>query len=78
MDLRPSDSCVCNIAWIMDSLERLVRRNVFEVSGLFNSPGDRATVYTRTEALSGSGRLVRFAYNCNGVGGDSVNTSPSS
>ncbi|MBJ7900638.1 MAG: sulfotransferase [Cyanobacteria bacterium RI_101] len=55
--------CVRNVAWIMDSLERLIRKNVFEVSRLFGTATERATVYTRTEALSQGGRLVGFAYN---------------
>jgi sulfotransferase len=55
--------CVRNVAWIMDSIERLVRRNVFDASGLFNNASERATVYSRTEALSGGGRLVGFAHN---------------
>jgi sulfotransferase len=54
--------CVRNIAWIMDSIERLVR-NAFDVSGLFSNPLERANVYSRTEALSQAGRLVGFAYN---------------
>ncbi|MEG4806760.1 sulfotransferase [Microcoleus sp. F8-D3] len=48
--------CVRNIAWIMDSIELLIRRNVFDVSRLFNSPQERATVYSRTETLSQGGR----------------------
>jgi sulfotransferase len=55
--------CVRNIAWVMDSLERLVRRNAFEVSRLFNNRTETATVYSRTEALSQGNRLVGFAYN---------------
>ncbi|MHC0061783.1 sulfotransferase family protein [Nostoc sp. UIC 10890] len=55
--------CVRNVAWIMDSIERLVRKNSFDVSRLFNNSTERATVYTRTEALSQGGRLVGFAYN---------------
>ncbi|HIK11318.1 MAG TPA: sulfotransferase [Oscillatoriaceae cyanobacterium M33_DOE_052] len=55
--------CVRNIAWIMDSIERLIRRNAFDVSRLFSNPAERATVYSRTEALSQGGRLVGFAYN---------------
>jgi sulfotransferase len=55
--------CVRNVAWIMDSVERLIRKNAFDVSRLFNHPGERSTVYTRTEALSQGGRLVGFAYN---------------
>ena len=32
--------CVRNIAWIMDSIERLVRKNAFELSGMFGfEPG---------------------------------------
>jgi len=55
--------CVRNIFWIMDSIELLIRRNAFDVSRLFNNPAERATVYTRTEALSQGSRLVGYAYN---------------
>ncbi|MHC5717804.1 MAG: sulfotransferase family protein [Nostoc sp.] len=55
--------CVRNVAWIMDSIERLIRKNAFDVSRMFNNAGERSTVYTRTEALSQGGRLVGFAYN---------------
>ncbi|MEG4802933.1 hypothetical protein QUB78_03450 [Microcoleus sp. ARI1-A4] len=56
--------CVRNIAWIMDSIELLIRRNAFDVSRLFNNnPAERATVYSRTEALSQGARLVGYAYN---------------
>ena len=55
--------CVRNIAWIMDSIELLIRRNTFDVSRLFNNPAERATVYSRTEALSQGSRLVGYAYN---------------
>ncbi|MGE5657522.1 MAG: sulfotransferase family protein [Actinomycetota bacterium] len=55
--------CVRNIAWIMDSIECLIHRNPFDISHLFNSPTERATVYSRTEALGLGGRLVGFAYN---------------
>ncbi|MEG4274613.1 MULTISPECIES: sulfotransferase [unclassified Microcoleus] len=55
--------CVRNIAWIMDSIELLIRRNVFDVSRLFNSPQERATVYSRTETLSLGGRLVGYGYS---------------
>ncbi|MEZ2251699.1 sulfotransferase [Microcoleus sp.] len=55
--------CVRNVAWIMDSIELLIRRNAFDVSRLFNNPAERATVYSRTEALSQGSRLVGYAYN---------------
>lgn len=55
-------ACVRDVPWIMDSIERLVRRNVFEHSRLFASPSDRATVYSRTEALARPDRLVGAAW----------------
>ncbi|EAW35712.1 sulfotransferase [Lyngbya sp. PCC 8106] len=55
--------CVRNVAWVMDSLERLVRRNTFEISRMFRNRAEISTVYSRTEALSQGNRLVGFAYN---------------
>ena len=55
--------CVRDVAWVMDSLERQFRDNVFENTRLFNSPAERATVYTRLEALANANRLVGFAYH---------------
>ncbi len=55
-------SCVRNVAWIMDSFERLVRRNAFEPSTLFANAEERATVYSRTEALAHRDRVIGFAY----------------
>jgi sulfotransferase len=47
----------------MDSIELLIRRHAFDISQLFNNPAERATVYSRTEALSQGSRLVGYAYN---------------
>ncbi len=55
--------CVRNIAWIMDSLEQLTRKNTLDVSRLFNNRAETATVYSRTETLMQGNRLVGFAYN---------------
>ena len=55
--------CVRNVAWIMDSFERLVRRNAFEPSRLFGTADELATVYSRTEALAHRDRVVGFAYS---------------
>lgn len=55
--------CVRDIAWIMDSMERQFRGNAFENTRLFNNPGERATVYTRVEALAHANRLVGFPYH---------------
>ena len=43
--------CVRNPAWIMDSFERIYRKNPFDYSRMY-SPQSRQTVYTRCEALA--------------------------
>ena len=55
--------CVRDVAWVMDSLERQYRNNAFEHTRLFNSAAERATVYTRVEALANANRLVGFAWH---------------
>ena len=55
--------CVRDVAWVMDSLERQFRNNAFEHTRLFNNPAERATVYTRVEALAHANRLVGFAWH---------------
>lgn len=52
--------CVRQVAWIMDSIERLVRRNAFELSGIFGFEAG-GTVYSRCAALGASNGLVGFA-----------------
>lgn len=54
--------CVRDVAWVMDSLERQYRNNAFEHTRLFNNTAERATVYTRVEALASANRLVGFAW----------------
>ena len=52
--------CVRDISWIMDSIERLIRSNPHELSGLFGfEPG--GTVYTRINRLAQIDGLVGFA-----------------
>jgi sulfotransferase len=55
--------CVRDVAWVMDSIERLVRKNAFEPSRLFASPEERATAFSRVEALAHRDRLVGFAWS---------------
>ena len=55
--------CVRSVAWIMDSIERLVRRNAFEPSRLFATAEERATVFSRVEALAHRDRMVGFAWS---------------
>lgn len=52
--------CVRNVSWIMDSIERLIRRNPHELSGLFGFEAG-GTVYTRVNRLALNDGLVGFA-----------------
>lgn len=54
--------CVRNPAWVIDSIERLIRRNKYEPSRIFNfDPG--GTVYSRAEGLGSGAGMVGFALN---------------
>jgi sulfotransferase len=54
--------CVRNPAWVLDSIESLVKCNAFEPSGIFNfEPG--GTVYTRAEGLSKPDGMIGFAWH---------------
>jgi sulfotransferase len=55
--------CVRNVAWILDSFERLARKNAFEPLQLFGPPQERRTVYSRVEALAHRDRVVGFAWS---------------
>ena len=54
--------CVRHVPWILDSIERLIRRNRFEPSKIFNfDPG--GTVYSRVEGFGSGIGMVGFAWN---------------
>lgn len=55
-------ACVRNVAWVMDSIERLYRANPYENTKLFNDYSERNTVYSRVETLAMRNRLVGFAW----------------
>jgi sulfotransferase len=55
-------ACVRNVAWVMDSIERLYRANPFENTKLFVDAAERNTVYSRCETLAQRNRLVGFAW----------------
>ncbi len=55
-------ACVRDVPWILDSIERLVRRNRFEPSGMFRFEPN-GTVYSRVETLGSGTGLVGFAWN---------------
>jgi sulfotransferase len=52
--------CVRDVSWIIDSIERLVRKNAFELSGLFGFEAGN-TVFTRVNRVASSDGLVGFA-----------------
>ncbi len=52
--------CVRQIAWIMDSFERLVRNNTWNLSGIFGYQ-EHGTVYSRVQGLASSNGIVGFA-----------------
>jgi len=55
-------ACVRELPWIIDSIERLVQRNLYSPSAIFNyTPG--GTVYTRANGLAGGDGMVGFAYD---------------
>lgn len=55
-------ACVRDTSWIIDSIERLVRRNALRPSGIFNFQAG-GTVYSRATALASSDGIVGFAYD---------------
>ena len=54
--------CVREVAWVMDSFERIARQNAFTLSRLY-SREQAATVYSRVDALAHAGGVVGFALN---------------
>lgn len=56
-------ACVRNVAWVMDSLERLFRANPYEKTRLFNDEAERNTVFSRVETLAQRNRLVGFSWS---------------
>lgn len=66
LDLFPSAkvvACVRNVGWVMDSIERIYRRNPFENSRLFGNEAERGTVFARVETLAQRNRLVGLAWS---------------
>ena len=50
--------CVRDVAWIMDSMECQFRKDPFENTRLFNNDVERASVYSRVNALGMHDRMV--------------------
>ena len=56
-------ACVRNVAWVMDSIERLYRANPYENTRLFADDSERNTVFRRVDTLAQRNRLVGFAWS---------------
>lgn len=52
--------CVRDVSWIMDSIERLVRRNAFQLSGLFGFEAGN-TVFHRLNRIATGDGMVGYA-----------------
>ena len=64
--LYPEAKVVClarNVAWVLDSMERQIRKSPLENTKLFGNSQQRATVYSRVEALATQSGLVGFAWH---------------
>lgn len=55
-------ACVRDVSWVMDSLERLGRKNPFETTRLFGFEEAKGSVYSRVEGLGLKTGLVGFAW----------------
>lgn len=55
-------ACVRNPAWVIDSVEALVRRNALDATRIFANDAERISVYARANALMDKNRLVGSAY----------------
>jgi sulfotransferase len=65
VDLFPDAKMICcvrNPSMILNSIESLIRRNAFELSGIF-SYDSGGTVYSRVEGLASPAGMFGFAYN---------------
>lgn len=66
MALFPNAKMIClvrDVAWIMDSMERQFRNNPFENSRIFANQAQRATVYSRVEAIANPSGLVGMPWH---------------
>ena len=56
-------ACVRNVAWVMDSIERIHRANHYDHTLLAGRNMARSTVYQRLETLAQHDQLVGFAWS---------------
>lgn len=54
--------CVRDLPWVLDSIERVIRQNAWELSRIFDFD-PAGTVYSRIEGLTSGTGMVGYAYN---------------
>lgn len=54
--------CVRNPAWVLDSIETLLRKNALDTTRMFGTDAERMSIYSRADALMGRGRLMGGPY----------------
>lgn len=55
-------ACVRDMPWVIDSIERLVQRNAFQPSSIFNY-ATGGTVYSRADGVAKGEGMVGYPYN---------------
>lgn len=55
-------ACVRHVPWIVDSIERLIQRNAFSPSSIFNYTAG-GTIYTRANGIAGPDGMLGYAYD---------------
>ena len=55
-------ACVRHMPWVIDSVERVIQRNTFQPSSIFNYTTG-GTVYTRADGVAKGDGMVGYAYN---------------
>lgn len=55
-------ACVRHMPWVVDSIERLVQKNVFQPSSIFGYLAG-GTVYSRAEGVAKADGMVGYAFN---------------
>ena len=64
-DLHPQSkviACVRDMPWIIDSIERIIQKNVFQPSSIFGYLAG-GTVYSRAEGVAKGDGMVGYAFN---------------
>lgn len=55
-------TCVRDVSWIVDSIERVIQHNAFSPSSIFNYSSG-GTVYTRANGIAGGDGMLGYAYD---------------